>query len=335
MTGLDLSQIMAKANERLNKIDSRIAERMRNVITIAHSMGIYVIITQGLRTIAEQNALYAQGRTKPGKVVTNAKGGYSFHNFGLAVDFAIVDSTGKTVYWDTNADTNKDGQKDWYQVGKIGKDQGLEWGGDWTSFKDIPHFQYTFGLTTAQLRAGKRPSSTQQIPGGKPIDGLSLGSSGAKVKDLQEKLNFLEINVGKADGIYGNDTVNGVKLLQSRKGLPVTGVANKATVDLLDALYAERKGETTIASPDTKPTDNKESEKEGAVRMYKPSAQDMINATSIVLNRLSGEVHGELAISKVHREKLMKGELSLDDAIGLIYTALARGLIQGEGKKSE
>lgn len=330
---MNLSQLLAKANVRLNKVDPRIAERVRNVITIAYGMGIYVIITQGLRTIAEQNALYAQGRTKPGKIVTNAKGGQSYHNFGLAVDFAIVNSSGTTVYWDTNIDTNKDGQKDWYQVGKIGKEQGLEWGGDWTSFKDIPHFQYTFGLSLAQLRAGKRPSSTAQLPNAKNPNDLSYGSAGNKVKNLQEKLNFIGISVGKADGLYGEATATAVKLFQSRKNLPATGVANKATIDLIEALYVERKGNAATATP--KPNDKPNTDNKGEIRMFKPSATDMITATATVLRRLESEQHGDKAISSVHREKLLKGELTLDDAIGLIYVAFQRGLIQGEGKKED
>lgn len=328
---MDLSQLMAKANVRLNRIDSRIAERMRNVIRIAYDMGIYVIVTQGLRTIAEQNALYAQGRRgiKGEKIVTNAKGGESYHNFGLAVDFAIVDKSGQTVYWDTNVDTNKDGQKDWYQVGKIGKQQGLEWGGDWTSFKDIPHFQYTFGLSLAQLRAGRRPSSFDFIPAASNPNDLSYGSTGAKVKDLQEKLNYIGIDVGKVDGSYGEATVAGVRLLQSRKNLPVTGVADKSTLDILEAVYIARKGDVTTATPKPDPIINDK----GEIRMYKPSATEMINATARVLRRLENkEAHGDKALDPIHREKLLKGELSLDDAIALIFVAFDRSLIQGQGQ---
>lgn len=237
---MELNTLLNKAEVKLKGVDNRIAERMRQVIINAHSIGIYIIITQGLRTIAEQDALYAQGRTKPGKRVTNAKGGYSFHNFGLAVDFAVVDKTGTIVYWDTNIDTNKDKQKDWYQVGKLGKEQGLEWGGDWTSLVDIPHFQYTFGLTTAQLRAGRRPAQSAQIPAAKNSNDLSYGDSNAKVKDLQEKLNLIGINVGKADGVFGNDTKNGVILLQQRKGLPKTGVVNEATLKIINELVAAK-----------------------------------------------------------------------------------------------
>ncbi|MEN8702447.1 M15 family metallopeptidase [Bacillus infantis] len=169
---MNLTELHEKAKKRLVGVHPEIQQKALELISRAFSMGIYVIISQGLRTIAEQNELYAQGRTqaqlnavglnnvkaKPHlNKVTNAKGGTSYHNFGLAFDFAIANSTGTVIYWDTSIDTNKDGAKDWYQVGKIGQDLGLEWGGVWTSIKDIPHFQITYGLSTADLRNGKKP----------------------------------------------------------------------------------------------------------------------------------------------------------------------------------
>jgi peptidoglycan LD-endopeptidase CwlK len=112
---------------------------------------IAVRIVQGLRTIEEQNALYAQGRTKPGNIVTNAKGGSSYHNYGLAIDFAIlVDKDGNGTYdelsWDIKKDNDKDGIPDWLEVVKVFEAAGWEWGGKWSSIKDYPHLQKTFGL---------------------------------------------------------------------------------------------------------------------------------------------------------------------------------------------
>ena len=106
-------------------------------------------VTSGLRTIKEQNKLYAQGRTMPGKIVTNAKGGKSYHNFGLAVDIVEI-KNGKALW--TNPDWNK--------ISELGKSLGFEWGGDWVSIKDKPHFQVSFGKSTSKLFAlynkGKR-----------------------------------------------------------------------------------------------------------------------------------------------------------------------------------
>lgn len=113
-------------------------------------------IVQGLRTIEQQNDLYAQGRTKPGKIVTNAKGGSSFHNYGLAIDFAILydkdkNGTFETLSWDTALDYDKNGIIDWQAVVNNFKNLGYEWGGDWRTFKDLPHIQKSFGYTWHQL----------------------------------------------------------------------------------------------------------------------------------------------------------------------------------------
>lgn len=115
-------------------------------------------IVQGLRTIEEQNGLYAQGRTKPGKIVTNARGGKSYHNYGLAIDFAILydkdgNGTYETLSWDIFYDHDKDGKRDWMEVVEIFKAAGYKYGGDWKSIKDYPHLEKSFGYSVAQLLA--------------------------------------------------------------------------------------------------------------------------------------------------------------------------------------
>lgn len=110
--------------------------------------GYAVIIAQALRTFTEQNALYAQGRTAPGPVVTNARAGYSWHNWGVAFDIAFLNSNGALTY-----------DVDWNQVGQIGKSIGLEWGGDWASFPDRPHFQITGNLQLSTLIGSSNPTS--------------------------------------------------------------------------------------------------------------------------------------------------------------------------------
>ena len=110
-----------------------------------------VRIAQGLRTFAEQDALYAQGRTKPGKKVTNAKAGQSIHNYGLAVDIVLI-LDGKTASWDEKSDFDKDQQSDWMEVVTEFKRAGFSWGGDWRTFKDMPHFEKTSGLSLKQIQ---------------------------------------------------------------------------------------------------------------------------------------------------------------------------------------
>ena len=109
-----------------------------------------------LRTFAEQDGLYAQGRTKPGKIVTNAKGGQSYHNYGLAIDIVLLvdkDKNGsfETASWDVKTDFDGDGKSDWMEVVAIFKRHGWEWGGDW-KFVDQPHFQKTFGHSIVSLK---------------------------------------------------------------------------------------------------------------------------------------------------------------------------------------
>lgn len=109
-----------------------------------------------LRTFAEQDALYAQGRTKPGAIVTKAKGGQSYHNYGLAIDIVLLidkdgNGTFETASWDTKSDFDGDKKSDWQEVVAIFKRYGWEWGGDWR-FVDAPHFQKTFGKSIVDLQ---------------------------------------------------------------------------------------------------------------------------------------------------------------------------------------
>lgn len=106
--------------------------------------GIEVLITSTYRDDESQNALYAQGRTKAGKIVTNAKAGQSSHNFRCAFDFVPI-VNGKAQWNDL---------KTFKRCGEIAERVGLEWAGRWKSFKELAHCQYTGGKTLAQLRAG-------------------------------------------------------------------------------------------------------------------------------------------------------------------------------------
>jgi len=106
-------------------------------------------IVQGFRTFAEQDELYAQGRTKPGSIVTNARGGFSNHCYGLSIDFCILHNDG-SISWSLSEDANHDGNADWMQVVGLFKSHGYDWGGDW-KFKDNPHIEKTFGLSVRQL----------------------------------------------------------------------------------------------------------------------------------------------------------------------------------------
>lgn len=134
--------------QRLSTLHPVVRARAVAFLQLCAQGGLSVMVSQGLRSWEDQDALYARGRTLPpiGRkhVVTKAKGGQSYHNFGLAFDIVILDAVGK-------ADWNS-AHPGWRAAGGLGRSVGLEWGGDWTRFKDLPHFQYTGGLSLAECR---------------------------------------------------------------------------------------------------------------------------------------------------------------------------------------
>lgn len=190
---LTLDQVKSKSSKRLVGLHPVVLAAATVLIERCYARGVPIVITQGLRTIAEQDALYAQGRTKPGSIVTNAKGGYSYHNFGLAVDFALLLPNGSSVSWDMNRDYNENNIKDWIEVVEEAKKLGFDWGGDWTSFKDYPHFQMVFGLTLTQLRAGIKPSETAMAKATAIIDRLKgeADEDMSRIAELEEQVKEL------------------------------------------------------------------------------------------------------------------------------------------------
>ena len=127
-----------------------VAKKVQSFIDACHAQGIDLLLTSTFRDMESQAALYAQGRTAPGKIVTNAKGGQSWHNYRLAFDVVPL-RNGKPV-WGTSG---QDGEL-WAQVGALGESVGLEWAGRWKKLKEMAHCQYTGGLTLADLQAGKK-----------------------------------------------------------------------------------------------------------------------------------------------------------------------------------
>jgi peptidoglycan LD-endopeptidase CwlK len=97
----------------------------------ASDSGIEIWVNSGYRSIEDQDKLYAQGRTTPGKIVTKAKGGQSNHNFGRAIDIVQADKKGNLLW----------GTTDWLKMGRMGNQAGFDWGGDWTTFTDLPHLE--------------------------------------------------------------------------------------------------------------------------------------------------------------------------------------------------
>lgn len=133
-------------SRNISDLHPKVQSLCKRFIEMCKTNGIDVIITSTYRDFASQDALFAQGRTKPGKKVTNARAGQSYHNFRCAFDFVPI-VNGKAMWNDTGLFT---------KCGEIAELVGLEWAGRWTKFKEMAHCQYTGGLTLKDLQAGKK-----------------------------------------------------------------------------------------------------------------------------------------------------------------------------------
>ena len=130
---------------KVTSLNPKVLEAAQRTIAEAKARGFDIGIHSGLRTADEQNKLYAQGRTGPGEIVTNAKAYESWHCLGLAVDLVFK----VTGLWTWNRPF-----AEWEQLGAIGKLSGFqEWGGDWIKLRDFPHFQIRGKLTIKEAKA--------------------------------------------------------------------------------------------------------------------------------------------------------------------------------------
>ena len=182
--------------------------KVKRWIKRCNKKGLKVIITEGFRTVARQDELYAQGRTKPGVIVTNAKGSWmlSQHQWGIAVDFTNSDDPAtkekETVY----------NEKVMKKMASLAKKEGLGWGGDWQDFKDTPHLYLKKWVATPKTIQNKyytltnfKKSWTKTIKGTKK--GLNLWNkthtkvlkkkvkNGTKVYVLWSKLGWSKVEV--------------------------------------------------------------------------------------------------------------------------------------------
>lgn len=138
----------------LEGLDPAARSRFAALLDRLDAAGEDVLVTDGARTMTRQNDLWAQGRTRPGNIVTDARGDESFHVWGVAVDLVPVTRAGALRYDDEAA---------YGRVAAVASWLGIEWG-----FKlwgvDRPHFQYTQGLSIAAFRAGRRLAGEPPAP---------------------------------------------------------------------------------------------------------------------------------------------------------------------------
>jgi len=142
-----IQDIHPKLREELSKIYDEIC------VALGGTLGCRFV--QVFRSFEEQDALYAQGRTKPGPKVTEAPGGKSYHNYGLAIDFCLINDkngdgniSADEIIWNRTTDIDKDNLNDWMEVVKIFLKYGWTWGASW---KDYPHFEKSFGYSIRTL----------------------------------------------------------------------------------------------------------------------------------------------------------------------------------------
>lgn len=258
-----LNWLLEKANNKLNNknMDKDVVEITREVIKEMFEKGIFVGVAQAYRSSHEQNLIFAQGRNtaqlrangiydiagKPGPIVTRAKGGQSNHNFGVAVDLFRFSKHGDQAIFDRD--------EKFLEIAKAMKKRGMEWGGDWTSFEDNPHFQLydrVSGKSKPKPKAEKPAEKPVAKPAPKPAekpkakpkakakpagDGkavvkypgkpLAKGDKGQDVKRIQNALGV------EPTGNFGPETQAKVKAYQDRKGLKADGVVGPATWNML------------------------------------------------------------------------------------------------------
>lgn len=133
--------IDVSTEKKIMLLHPQIRGKATEFILKAYNLGYPLRITSSLRTFEEQQKLYNQGRTTPGNIITNAKPGQSYHNYGLAFDVVPIENG--QVNWNS---------KNWDKIGQIGKSVGFKWGGDFKTIIDKPHFEMNFGISTIILK---------------------------------------------------------------------------------------------------------------------------------------------------------------------------------------
>lgn len=135
---------LSPSEQRLANLAPPLARLGKQLMRDCQAEGVSIRINEGFRSWSVQDETYAKGRTAPGRIVTYARGGESFHNFGLAFDIVLLDASGRPT-WDAR-------DPGWAAAGRLGVALGLCWGGHWKRIKDLPHFELRTQLSLAECR---------------------------------------------------------------------------------------------------------------------------------------------------------------------------------------
>jgi peptidoglycan L-alanyl-D-glutamate endopeptidase CwlK len=142
----------------LDDLDDDTKAKAKALMKMAEAEGVKILIYSTFRDRESQDSIYAQGRTKPGRKVTQARGGSSFHQYRVAFDFVPLGADGNPNWND---------KKKFEKVGAMASKLGMFWGGNFQTFKDMPHVQNTHGLSLKQFQAlypeRERPASEKSF----------------------------------------------------------------------------------------------------------------------------------------------------------------------------
>lgn len=175
-----------------------VQQKLKEHKELCASRGLFFQVVSTYRSVAEQDRLYSQGRTTAGNIVTNAKGGQSFHNWRVAYDICPI----------VNGKLDWEAEGLFWAIGYYGKQVGLEWGGDFPNIKDLPHFQLTLGYTYNDFISGKvdlskfgvnsSPKSNSGLP--EHVSKLLQSAKEFQVKegitDFANETNLAKIKIG-------------------------------------------------------------------------------------------------------------------------------------------
>lgn len=227
----------------VSQLHPELQKKVEQLKILCQQNGITIGISECVRTVAEQDALYAKGRTMPGKIVTKAKGNTysSMHQWGVAFDFYLkmdVDGDGSVSDDAFNNSTDL-----FNKVGNIGQSIGLEWGGAWKSMKDLPHFQLpNWGSTPAKLKrlygTPEKFMATWKKKGQTVTESNKITTTTKESEDYNMKtikkgskgnaVKVWQIIIGAAaDGNFDSGTESMTKTWQSNHGLAADGIVGK------------------------------------------------------------------------------------------------------------
>jgi peptidoglycan LD-endopeptidase CwlK len=129
----------------INELSPKVQAMATAALAECQAVGLKVLVTCTYRSGEEQEALFAQGRTKPGPKVTNARAGQSLHQYRVALD----------LYPMVNGKPDFSGKvPEWHKIAAIMKKHGFDWAYEWKRFKEMPHFQYTAGHPLSYFQKG-------------------------------------------------------------------------------------------------------------------------------------------------------------------------------------